>query len=149
MEPRKPSPPALAQLMAFPAVSVMVTMVLLKDELIWAAPLSIFFLSMRRRTPLLTLGFAIYLNLPLLFLFARYDLLGSFAGTRVLLGALSAHGQALAVTNTAVAAYLNKTLDIKRYLAAQIALHLEVLVYIIPEPVYFVVRQGRARAYRD
>src|SRR5690554_2462974 len=47
LEPLKPSPPALAHESAFPAVSVNVTMVLLKVERICAAPRSIFFFSRR------------------------------------------------------------------------------------------------------
>ena len=46
--PRKPMPPAEAQEMALPLVSVIVTMVLLKEELICTAPRSMFFRSLRR-----------------------------------------------------------------------------------------------------
>ena len=54
--PLKPSPPADAQDMALPCRSVMVTIVLLKEERIWAAPR---FFSRRLRVPaFLTLPFA-------------------------------------------------------------------------------------------
>ena len=57
--PLKPSPPADAQDMALPCRSVMVTIVLLKEERIWAAPRSMFFFSRRLRVPaFLTLPFA-------------------------------------------------------------------------------------------
>ncbi len=45
LEPLNPRPPALAQLNAFPSVSVRVTMVLLKEDWICACPRSTFFLT--------------------------------------------------------------------------------------------------------
>ena len=47
LDPRKPISPAEAQESAFPLVSVMVTIVLLKDERICAEPFSIFLRSRR------------------------------------------------------------------------------------------------------
>jgi hypothetical protein len=44
-EPLKPRPPALAQLRAFPSLSVNVTIVLLKEDWICACPCSTFFLT--------------------------------------------------------------------------------------------------------
>src|SRR5699024_7179182 len=67
--PRKPMPPAEAQEMALPFVSVTVTIVLLKLELICTAPRSIFFRSLRRvRTFFLGDG----MTYPSLLLFVRY-----------------------------------------------------------------------------
>ena len=58
--PRKPMPPAEAQESALPWVSVMVTMVLLNEELICTAPFSMFLRSLRRvRTFLPFAAFAI------------------------------------------------------------------------------------------
>src|SRR5699024_9070926 len=48
LEPRKPKPPEEAQDRALPLKSVMVTMVLLKEERICAAPFSTFLRSLRR-----------------------------------------------------------------------------------------------------
>ena len=55
--PRKPRPPAEAQDRALPCVSVMVTMVLLKEEVIWAAPRSTSLRSLRLRTTFFILDF--------------------------------------------------------------------------------------------
>src|SRR5690606_3028747 len=55
-EPRKPDPPAVAQLSALPWRSVMVTIVLLNDACICATPsTTVFFTFLRVRVP----GFAI------------------------------------------------------------------------------------------
>ena len=55
MLPRKPRPPEEAQDRALPCVSVMVTMVLLKEELMCAAPRSTSLRSLRLRTTFLSL----------------------------------------------------------------------------------------------
>ena len=44
-EPLKPTSPALPQLMTFPVVSVMVTIVLLNVDWMWACPTGTFFFS--------------------------------------------------------------------------------------------------------
>ena len=67
------------------------------------------------------------------FFLAADSLLGSLTRTRVLLGMLSAYGKALTVTNTAIAADFNKTLDIQRNLTTKVTLYLNVLVNIISD----------------
>src|SRR3546814_9055764 len=52
----------------------------------------------------------------------------ALAGPRVGLGALAAHRQALAVTQTAVAAEVHEALDVHRHVAAQVALDHELAV---------------------
>ena len=54
--PRKPMPPEEAQDSALPLTSVMVTMVLLKEELICATPRSTSFFSRRLRVIFFALG---------------------------------------------------------------------------------------------
>ena len=61
---RKPSPPAEAQDRALPFKSVMVTMVLLNEERIWAAPRSTSLRSRRLRVTLFSFGFAIAIFPP-------------------------------------------------------------------------------------
>src|SRR5918996_6520417 len=50
-EPLKPAEPALSQTMTFPSLSVSVTIVLLKDVLMCAWPMAMFFLTRRRVRP--------------------------------------------------------------------------------------------------
>lgn len=69
-EPLYPSPPADAQESAFPAVSVIVTIVLLKLELICAAPRSTFLRSRRFFVTTFFCIFAIRVSLPYFFLLA-------------------------------------------------------------------------------
>src|SRR3546814_9700843 len=52
----------------------------------------------------------------------------ALAGPRVGLGALAAHRQALAVTQTAVAAEVHEALDVHRHVAAPVALDHELAV---------------------
>jgi hypothetical protein len=47
-EPLKPAEPALSQQMTFPSLSVRLTIVLLKDVLMCAWPIAMFFLTRRR-----------------------------------------------------------------------------------------------------
>src|SRR6516165_187901 len=107
-EPLNPALPALAQLITFPSVSVIVTIVLLKLACTWATPFvptlrSRFFAFLTSATRYLLAGRG--QRPPRSALLARDGLLanrrrllGSLARARVRLGALSAHGQAAAVT---------------------------------------------------
>ena len=51
-EPLKPAEPALSQAMTFPSLSVRLTIVLLKDVLMCAWPMAMFFFTRRRARPL-------------------------------------------------------------------------------------------------
>ena len=53
---------------------------------------------------------------PPLFLLVSYRLLGSLAGSGVGLGALASYGQALTVTDAAIATDFNKSLNIERHI---------------------------------
>ena len=70
LEPRNPSPPALAHERALPWVSVMVTIVLLKVDWICTEPYSIFLRSRRLRTVVFLAVFAMSDIPPYFFLFA-------------------------------------------------------------------------------
>jgi hypothetical protein len=50
-EPLKPAEPALSHAMTAPSLSVSVTIVLLKDVLMCACPIAMFFLTRRRARP--------------------------------------------------------------------------------------------------
>src|SRR5207253_11106983 len=65
-EPLKPTLPAVAQEIVFPSWSVMVTIVLLNDDLMWATPYAMFFRSLRRGRRPPGLGFATGLRAPCL-----------------------------------------------------------------------------------
>ena len=120
--PRKPMPPAEAQEMALPLVSVMVTMVLLKEELICTAPRFNVLALSAASADLLPCRCCHYISLPYFFLLAMVRF-GTLAGTGVGLAALAADGQALPVAQAAVAADLGQALDVQRHAAAQVALH--------------------------
>ena len=64
-----------------------------------------------------------HLGSPSLLLLVGNGLLGTFAGPRIGLAALAAHGQTLAVANAAIAADLGQPLDVQSGLAAQVALN--------------------------
>ena len=61
--------------------------------------------------------------------------LRSLAGPRVLLGALAADGQALAVTKAAIAPVLDQPLDAHAHFTAKITLHLEVMIDVLSESI--------------
>ena len=112
-------------------VSVTVTMVLLNEERIWTWPRSMFFRSRRRRMTFLpadAFAVAILVLPPYFFLLATVRLgplrYGRWSWTA------GAHRQALAVTDTAVAADLGQPLDVHSHVAAQVTLH-GVLVLMI------------------
>src|SRR5437764_1392092 len=91
-DPLKPTFPADAHDRALPAPSVIVTIVLLKVDLMWACPWTMFFFSLR----LGFFAFGIRLLLPLLTLHA-HGLLGALAGPCVGVGppSVPAHDLAL------------------------------------------------------
>src|SRR5262245_27684014 len=60
-------------------------------------------------------------------------------GARVRMGALSADGQALAVTDATVAADVHQPLDAHRHLAAQVALHLVLALEDVPQAPGLIV----------
>ena len=62
--------------------------------------------------------------IPSLLLSSAYSALRTLAGTSVLLGALTANGQALTMTNTAIAADLDEALDVHGSLAPEVAFYL-------------------------
>src|SRR5512132_32062 len=66
-DPLKPTFPALAQLSVFPCWSVIVTIVLLNVDLIWACPCRTFFFS--RRFVFFALGLAMRCGLPFAYFF--------------------------------------------------------------------------------
>src|ERR1041385_458193 len=134
-EPLKPALPALAQLITFPSVSVMVMMVLLKLACTWATP---FVPTLRSRFfAFLTSAATRYLPkgaecarkrstlLASLHLLAAHGhLLRALARACVRLRALSVHGQAAAVPQTPIGADVHEALDVHGVLAAERALHL-------------------------
>jgi hypothetical protein len=100
----------------------MVTMVLLKEERICAAPFSMLLRSRRRLTTFFAAELSAIFSVPPLLLLVRNGLLRALAGAGVGLGALSAHGQTLAVTDAAVAADLVSRLMFERNFTAEVAL---------------------------
>src|SRR5690606_9393709 len=119
----------------------MVTIVLLKVLLMWAAPCGTFFFSRRRVVlPLAAPFLAADIYLPGLLL-AGDRALGSLAGALVGLGPLAAHRQATTVSQTLVAADLDLAADVGLHFAAQIAFHLEVLFDVIAQLGDLIVGQ--------
>lgn len=138
--PRKPMPPAEAQEMALPWVSVIVTMVLLKEELICTWPFSIFFRSLRPGTDFLALLCGSHsISFPPLLLFVRDGTLRTLAGTGVGFAALAAHGETLAVAQAAVRTDLGQVLDVQSHLAAKVAFHDELFVDALTDTRFFLV----------
>ena len=138
-----------------PVGSVMDTMVLLNVLLMCAWPWATFFFSLRRtfltrrRVPsALVIALLIGDRALLLtgLLLAGDGLLRALAGTRVGLGALTAHGQAAAVPDALVAADLDLAADVGGDLAAQVTLDLEVGLDVVAEPDELVVGEVLARA---
>src|SRR5690242_15333722 len=87
-EPLKPIMPALDHEIALPAVSVMVTMVLLKVAATWATPCTTFFFSfLRGRPPFFSAMLLRHLLLP------GDRLSRALAGARIRVGPLTAHRQ--------------------------------------------------------
>src|SRR3981081_3069179 len=127
-DPLKPTLPADAHDSALPAPSVIVTIVLLNVDLMWACPWTMFFFSLR----LGFFAFGIRLLLPLLPLHA-HSLLGSLAGACIGVGPLAVHRQASAVPEPLVADDLDLALDVLALFAAQVALHLVMGVDVAAE----------------
>src|SRR5688500_3955582 len=149
-EPLKPTWPAEAQEITAPVGSVIDTMVLLKVLLMCACPWATFLRSLRRTfltavPPARAFGGILYALLDLfsrpdrlLLLLARLLLAGdralrTLAGAGVGPGALTAHGQALAVPDALVAADLNLAADIRLDLAAQVPFNLEVGLDVVAQ----------------
>src|SRR5262249_9682159 len=128
-EPLKPAEPADSQAITLPSLSVSATIVLLKDVLMCACPIAMFFLTRRRVRPRAAClrGGAI-LGLRRRLLAATHGLLRAFACTGVRSGALTVHRQTAAMADAAVRADLGEALDRLGPLAAEVTLDLEVLV---------------------
>src|SRR5262245_38398932 len=139
-EPLNPTLPALAQVMTWPSVSVMVTIVLLKLACTCATPvvltlrsrLRVFLTSATQNPPFRPRGPAgsALLRRARLgrgrTLHPARGLLGTFAGAGVGLGALAPDRQPATVTEAPVGADIHQPLDVHLNLAAQRALHLQV-----------------------
>src|SRR3954451_14003335 len=99
--------PALDHEIAFPAVSVMVMIVLLKVAATWATPCTTFFFSFLRGRP------PFFSAMLLRHLLLAGDRLGrTFSRTRIGMGALAAHGKSAAVAQAPIAAEVHQPLDI-------------------------------------
>src|SRR3954462_11570236 len=121
-EPLKPAEPADSHAITLPSLSVRETIVLLKEVLMCAWPIAMFFFTRRRARPLVAcrLGGAIS-GLGRCLLAAADGLLRALAGAGVGLRALAADGQAAPVPDSPVGADLAEALDRVRALAAQVA----------------------------
>src|SRR5829696_2989028 len=134
-EPLNPTLPDVAHAIVLPWGSVMVTIVLLKLDLMWAWACAMFFFS-RRRGFLAPDFFGGKSPVSLLLrglLLAGNGLLGALAGAGVGVGALAAHRQPPAVPDPLVAADLDLALDVLLDLAAQVALDLVMRVDPVAE----------------
>ena len=69
---------------------------------------------------------------------ARDGTLRALAGTRVVLGVLSADRQAATMTDAAVAADFHQTLDVHGNLAAEVAFHLHMVLDVFTKLADFV-----------
>src|SRR5690606_34226358 len=154
-EPLKPTWPAEAHDTTAPDGSVIEMIVLLKVDLMCAWPSGTFFLSLRRGlrpAAARVLGGicsviswsdrtgAVWLSerplhglLSAGLLLAGHGALGALAGTRVGLGALTAHGQAAAVTQALVGADLDLAADVGRDLTTEVTLELVVALEVVAE----------------
>src|SRR6266536_4696487 len=124
-EPLKPAPPADSHAMTLPSRSVRETMVLLKEVLMCAWPIGMFFLTLRR--PARGRRGAGTLLLARLLLARDLHALRALPGARVGFGVLAADRQAAPVAHPAVAPDLHQTLDVQRALAPEVPLDGEVL----------------------
>src|SRR3954453_14478969 len=106
--------------MAFPAVSVMVMIVLLKVAATCATPCTTFFFSFLRGRPGPFFSAAMLLRHLLL---AGDCLGGPLAGAGVGVGALATHGQTAAMAQAAIAAEVHQPLDVHGHVATKIALN--------------------------
>ena len=71
--------------------------------------------------------------MPSLLLLVSHSLARAFAGSGVGLGTLTSDGQAFSMANTAVATDFDESLDVKGYVAAQVAFNAAVMVDIFSE----------------
>src|SRR5438094_989299 len=125
-DPLNPTFPALAHEMVWPSRSVMVTIVLLNVDLMWACPWEMFFFS--RRRGFLVFGFATQAPLLALLPLDPDGLLGALAGTGVRVRALSSDRQAPAVPDALVRGDLDLALDVLGHVPTKVALDLVVAV---------------------
>src|SRR5215813_11759588 len=135
-EPLKPAEPAVSHAITLPSRSVSVTIVLLKDVLMWAWPTGTFFFARRRVRPRVAFCRAkswLLVASGLLLALLADGLLRALAGTRVGLGALAVHRQAAPVAQAAVAADLGQALDVVGPLPPQVALDHELLLDHVPQ----------------
>src|SRR5258708_4928243 len=110
-EPLNPAEPADSHAITLPSLSVSATIVLLKLVLMCAWPIAMFFLALRRVRPRVAaclLGGATLLRLRLA---AADSLLGTLAGPRVRLRALTVRRQPAPMAQAAVRADLVEPLD--------------------------------------
>src|SRR2546426_211687 len=127
-EPLNPTFPALAHESVFPSRSVIVTIVLLNVDLMWAWPCATFFFSFRRG--FFAFGFAMWLRR----LSPHTDgLLGTFPGPRVRVGPLSPHREVPAVPDPLVRADLDLPLDVLGDVPPKVPLDLIVAVDPLPD----------------
>ena len=133
-EPLNPMFPAVAQDRTFPWVSVIVTIVLLKDDLM-CADASLNMLSFAPFGSDATPNRSSHPALPPLLLLSPYSnrLLGALTVPGVSPRSLAAHRQAPAVPKASVAADLDQPLDIHGLFPAQIAFHLVIAIYYLAE----------------
>src|SRR5213078_1180951 len=141
-EPLKPAEPADSHAITLPSLSVSATMVLLKDVLMCAWPMAMFFLTRRRVRPLAACrrGGAI-LGLRRRLLAATDGLRRSLPGACVRAGPLAVHGKTTPVPDPTVRADLREPLDRLGALPAQVTFDLEVLVDVLAQLRHFLVRE--------
>src|SRR5690606_5986325 len=141
LEPLKPAFPALPHTTAFPAMSVIVMIVLLKVAWMNAIPSASTLRFVRARPP--CFGFAIgflYLLLPGLLL-ARNRPPRTLFGSRVGMRPLASHGQPAPVTNPSVRPDVDQTLDVARNLRPQHAFYAVAGIDHAADPVHLLVRE--------
>ncbi len=110
-DPLNPRLPEVAHEIALPCVSVIVMIVLLNVERMCTTPTSTCFLTLRlERT--FCLRFAI-VQFPPLLLLVRYCTAWAFTSTRVVLRVLTANRETTTVTNTAICADFDQTLNVE------------------------------------
>src|SRR5690606_16071772 len=159
LEPLKPALPALAHVTTFPALSVIVMIVLLNVALTWATPSAstTFLLRLGRALGLATRVFLFYVrgvpgNRLLLgrLLLARDGPPLPLVRPGVRPGPLAAYRQAATVAKPAVAADVHEPLDVHGRLGTQRALDLVLALDLAAETVRLLVPEIlRAQVRRD
>src|SRR5665213_1734313 len=126
--------PALDQEMALPWASVMVIMVLLNEAFTCATP-EVMFL----RSRFLTRAGSLAIYRALLLLLAGDRPGGTLAGAGVGVGSLTAHRQALAVPQSAIAGQVHQPLDVHRRFAPKVAFDLIVAIDGLADVDHFLI----------